>query len=164
MNYFGVIDEDLNNGEGIRTTIFISGCKHDCKGCHSPESHDFDYGKLFTKEEQIKVLEKVRANELLDGITISGGDPLYSFEDISKFLSLSKKYLRKDQNVWLYTGYSFDEVRKLVFKYNDATLFDVVDVLVTEPFMLEKRNPELSFIGSSNQMIIHIDRKAVKRK
>ena len=75
MNFFGYIEDDANNGTGIRLTIFISGCNHNCDGCHSPESHDFHYGKEFTIEEQDNILD-IFDNEsmIYDGITISGGE------------------------------------------------------------------------------------------
>lgn len=154
MYYFGYIEEDANNGTGIRLTIFISGCNHNCDGCHSPESHDFHYGKEFNEEEQNKILNLFRDEEMLyDGITISGGDPIYSYEEVLDFIKKFKSEF-KDKTIWLYTGFSLNDVQQIASLFPENIL-DYIDTIVTEPFIKEYKDLGLKFMGSSNQKIIN---------
>ena len=152
MNFFGYIEDDANNGTGIRLTIFISGCNHNCDGCHSPESHDFHYGKEFTIEEQEDIFEN--ESMIYDGITISGGDPIYSYDEVLEFIKRFKSRF-PDKTVWLYTGFELEDVKSIASMFPENIL-DYIDTIVTGPFIKELKDLSLKFMGSSNQKIINL--------
>lgn len=155
MNFFGYIEDDANNGTGIRLTIFISGCNHNCDGCHSPESHDFNYGKEFTIEEQDNILDIFENESMIyDGITISGGDPIYSYEEVLEFIKKFKSRF-PDKTVWLYTGFELEDVKSIASTFPENIL-DYIDTIVTGPFIKELKDLSLKFMGSSNQKIINL--------
>ena len=155
MNFFGYIEDDANNGTGIRLTIFISGCNHNCDGCHSPESHDFHYGKEFTIEEQDNILDIFENESMIyDGITISGGDPIYSYEEVLEFIKRFKSRF-PDKTVWLYTGFELEDVKSIASTFPEYIL-DYIDTIVTGPFIKELKDLSLKFMGSSNQKIIDL--------
>lgn len=148
MNYSGFIEESLVDGEGVRSVLFVSGCKHCCKGCHNPETWDFNNGDEFTKEIEDKIINIVKNNPLIDGLTLSGGDPMYSEKELIPFLKRFKLEL-PDKNIWMYTGFHYEDIK-------DSKIFKYIDVVVDGPFILEKRDIGLKFRGSSNQRIINI--------
>lgn len=155
MNFFGYIEDDANNGTGIRLTIFISGCNHNCDGCHSPESHDFHYGKEFTVEEQDNILDIFENESMIyDGITISGGDPIYSYDEVLEFIKRFKSRF-PDKTVWLYTGFELEDVKSIASMHPENIL-DYIDTIVTGPFIKELKDLSLKFMGSSNQKIINL--------
>ena len=155
MNFFGYIEDDANNGTGIRLTIFISGCNHNCDGCHSPESHDFQYGKEFTVEEQDNILDIFENESMIyDGITISGGDPIYSYDEVLEFIKRFKSRF-PDKTVWLYTGFELEDVKSIASMFPENIL-DYINTIVTGPFIKELKDLSLKFMGSSNQKIINL--------
>ena len=155
MNFFGYIEDDANNGTGIRLTIFISGCNHNCDSCHSPESHDFHYGKEFTIEEQDNILDIFENESMIyDGITISGGDPIYSYDEVLEFIKRFKSRF-PDKTVWLYTGFELEDVKSIASTFPENIL-DYIDTIVTGPFIKELKDLSLKFMGSSNQKIINL--------
>ena len=155
MNFFGYIEDDANNGTGIRLTIFISGCNHNCDGCHSPESHDVHYGKEFTIEEQDNILDIFENESMIyDGITISGGDPIYSYDEVLEFIKRFKSRF-PDKTVWLYTGFELEDVKSIASTFPENIL-DYIDTIVTGPFIKELKDLSLKFMGSSNQKIINL--------
>ena len=155
MNFFGYIEDDANNGTGIRLTIFISGCNHNCDGCHTPESHDFHYGKELTIEEQDNILDIFENESMIyDGITISGGDPIYSYEEVLEFIKRFKSRF-PDKTVWLYTGFELEDVKSIASTFPENIL-DYIDTIVTGPFIKELKDLSLKFMGSSNQKIINL--------
>ena len=155
MNFFGYIEDDANNGTGIRLTIFISGCNHNCDGCHSPESHDFHYGKEFTIEEQDNILDIFENESMIyDRITISGGDPIYSYDEVLEFIKRFKSRF-PDKTVWLYTGFELEDVKSIASTFPENIL-DYIDTIVTGPFIKELKDLSLKFMGSSNQKIIDL--------
>src|SRR5690554_2912107 len=102
----GIIDESIVDGPGIRLVVFTQGCKHNCVGCHNPETHSFSGGKLVDIDS---IIQMVKSNPLLDGITLSGGEP---FEQVAACSSLAKKVKELGLNVVTYTGYTFEEILK----------------------------------------------------
>ena len=111
MNYHAIRYQDTLNGPGFRTVIFVSGCEHHCKGCHNPETWEPDSGKPFTDKEMNEIIESLK-NPDIDGITFSGGDPLYVFNlytklDICRVIRLTPETSNK--SIWVYTGYVFEE-------------------------------------------------------
>lgn len=154
MNIAGFIEESLVDGEGIRSVVFISGCKHKCRGCHNPSTHNFNCGVEFTIEKQLEVINKIKSNPLIDGITISGGDPFFSAKEVNKFVRLLKHHI-PNINIWIYSGFKFEQI----FNGNDSYMVQLLmscDVLVDGRFEIEDRNLDLKFRGSNNQRIIDI--------
>ena len=148
MNYISVTYPDVNNGEGCRVTLWVAGCTHHCKGCHNPQSWNFKSGKLFTnkvKEELFKVL----SYSYVKGLTLSGGDPLDSFDDVFDLVKEVKEVF-KDKDIWLFSGYTLEEIKE---KGLDSIL-EYIDVLVDGEFKEELKDLTLAFRGSSNQRIL----------
>lgn len=147
MKYLDILDCDTANGSGVRITLFVSGCSHKCKGCHNPESWNPNNGKEFTDETKQKLF-KLLERDYIDGITFSGGDPLYpsNRETVVKLIKeIKEKFPNK--TIWLYTGYQYEDVKDLL---------NYVDIVVDGKFILEQRDITLPFRGSPNQRIIDI--------
>ena len=141
--------ETIVDGVGLRYSLYFAGCPHACPGCHNEYSWNPLHGKLLTYEMLEQIVKEINENVLLDGITVSGGDPLFNPTDMLKVLKFLKEKTKK--NIWLYTGYTLEEVksdeaRKKCLKY--------IDVLVDGRFVKELYDPALKFRGSSNQRII----------
>lgn len=153
MKIAGFYDESISNGLGWRAVLFVSGCPHHCPGCHNKEAQDFNYGEEFNEEE---ILEKIKENSILNGITISGGEPLCK-ENIPGVLKFIKdvKEIRPEFNVWCYSGYTLDQ---LIDRNDEETnkCLNEIDVLVDGRFVEEKKDPTLKFRGSSNQRILDL--------
>lgn len=151
MNVAGVYQDSISNGEGWRSVLFVSGCPHRCNGCHNPNTWKRDYGIPYNEEQ---VFQQLTDNELLDGVTISGGEPFLYTETL---LPLAKKIKDKGLNIWVYTGYAWEELLKCA--KNDLYtrwFLDTIDVIVDGRFEIEKKDPSLKFRGSSNQRIIDV--------
>lgn len=154
MYISGIVYESLVDGIGVRATIFISGCFHQCKGCQNPKTHNFKNGREFTLELQQKIIQKIKDDPLIQGITLSGGDPIYSAKDVIDFVRLAKSEL-PSINIWLYTGFKFEELVNSTDIYKKV-LVDLCDVIVDGKFIEEQKDITLSFKGSSNQRIIDV--------
>lgn len=144
----GTVNDSIVDGDGIRFTIFTQGCPHDCKGCHNPQTHDFKSGELV---EIITLLEKIKSNPLLDGVTFSGGEPFCQAETLAKLGAAIKSL---GLNIVTYTGYTFEELYKNYDKNGWGKLLEVTDFLIDGKFVLELRNWQIKFRGSSNQRYI----------
>ena len=121
MNYHNIISDDMNNGDGLRITLFVSGCDHHCLNCHNPETWDICSGILFDKDAENELFDKLKP-DWLSGITFSGGDPLHP-SNRDEILRLSKKFkeLFPNKTAWLYTGYEFEEIKNLeILEYLDV--------------------------------------------
>ncbi len=153
MKIAGFYDESISNGLGWRAVLFVSGCPHHCPGCHNQEAQDFNYGSEFNKQE---ILDRIKENSILKGITISGGEPLCK-ENIPEVLDFIKdvKKIRPEFNVWCYSGYTLEQ---LLGRNDEVTnkCLDEIDVLVDGQFVQSKKDPTLKFKGSSNQRIIDL--------
>lgn len=158
MNYSGITFFDTVNGDGIRVSLFVSGCRNHCKGCFNQDTWDFNYGKLFTFIEENEIIEACKKT-YVSGLTILGGEP-FEKENQLALHSFIKKYKLEcpNKNLWMFTGYIFEKdlqrgQRQYVHGTTDFILNNV-DVLVDGPFILEKRDLTLQFRGSSNQRIL----------
>lgn len=143
--------DDMSNGDGLRTVVFVSGCEHHCKGCHNPETFDVDAGRPFNKEDLKKILNSLEL-DYIKGITFSGGDPLMpkNRKGIEKIIQVIKNKFKDSKDIWLYTGYEYEQVKDI-----DIIKNKTIDVLVDGKFILEKKITD-EFRGSSNQNIIKI--------
>lgn len=149
----GIIYESLVNGPGLRRVLFSQGCKHNCRGCFNPSTHCYDGGELRDMDE---LLDDIRKNSMLKGITFSGGDP---FEQASKFAYMAEKIKETNLNIWCYTGYTFE----YIFEHRNEhegweQLLNNIDVLVDGKFEEDKKSNNLKYRGSSNQRIIDVKR------
>ena len=145
----GTVNDSIVDGPGYRYTIFAQGCPHHCPGCHNPQSHDFEGGRTVDTET---ILRQVRENPLLDGITLSGGEPFCQPEACRALAEAARDL---GLSVWCYTGYTWE---KLMQEADPArlALLDAVDVLVDGPFILAQKSLELKFCGSRNQRLIDV--------
>ena len=158
MHVGEVMTADVANGEGMRVSVFVSGCRNHCKGCFQPQTWDFSYGREYTPEIEQFIIDEL-SKSYYDGITILGGDPMEpeNQEPVLRLLRRIKKEL-SDKNVWAYTGYVYD--RDLVpggKRFVDGVtreLLESIDILIDGRFVEELKNLMLNFRGSSNQRII----------
>ena len=142
-----ILEETMADGPGLRTSIYCAGCAHHCPGCHNPQSWDFGGGHEATVDE---LLEIIRSDEF-SNVTFTGGDPLYQAEAFTELARRIKEETGK--TIWCYTGFTYEEIQK---DPELAQILPYIDVLVDGPFIMEKRDTELLFRGSSNQRIIHL--------
>ena len=153
----GVTGDSIVDGPGLRLTIFTQGCLHHCPGCHNPQTHDPEGGSWADTED---ILAAAAENPLLDGITLSGGDP---FVQPVPCLALAEGAHKIGLNVWTYTGYTWEAL----LEENDAeklALLKETDVLVDGPFLLAERSLELRFCGSRNQRLIDVKKSLAEDK
>ncbi len=142
-----IIEDTTVDGPGFRTSIYCAGCSHACKGCHNPQSWDFNGGREMTTDEIMKIIE---ADPYAD-VTFSGGDPMYQAEG---FIELARAIRqRTDKTIWCYTGFTYEALLKMP---KQRELLELIDVLVDGPFVESLRDPDLLFRGSSNQRIISL--------
>ena len=158
MHVGEVMTADVANGEGMRVSVFVSGCRNHCKGCFQPQTWDFNYGREYTPEIEQFIIDEL-SKSYYDGITILGGDPMEpeNQEPVLRLLRRIKKEL-SDKNVWVYTGYVYD--RDLVpggKRFVDGVtreLLESIDILIDGRFVEELKNLMLNFRRSGNQRII----------
>ena len=157
MNYCNIKFNDIADGEGVRTTLFVSGCTNRCKGCFQPETWDFGYGKPFDEAAEEQILESL-APYYIDGLTLLGGEPFEPSNQAALLPFVSKVKARyPEKTVWAFTGFVYD--RDLVEggrKHNAFTdrLLSLIDILVDGPYIEEQRSLMLQFRGSENQRVI----------
>lgn len=161
MNMAGFYDESISNGVGWRAVLFVSGCPHNCPGCHNKVAQDYNYGEKFDKE---KIINRICENSILKGITISGGEPLCK-ENIPEVLDFIKdvKKVRPNFNVWCYTGYTLEQLEDRNDSVTNETLKNI-DVLVDGRFIEAQKNPTLKFKGSANQRILDLQESLRERQ
>lgn len=147
MRFQSITYPDISNGKGCRVVLWIQGCSHHCQGCHNPETWDFCKGREFTEEYKNKLISIINL-PYIQGITLSGGDPLDSFDDVYNLL-LEVKEKCKDKDVWLYTGYTLEEIQNS----EKQKILPMVNVLVDGLYKEKQRDVTLAFRGSSNQTI-----------
>ena len=155
----GIENDSIVDGPGFRLAVFTQGCPHHCPGCHNPETHPFDGGKEVDTDRIIRMMED---NPLLDGITLTGGDP---FCQPAACAILAKAARETGLNVWAYSGWTFEELLKKAEE--DADIMEVLkntDVLIDGPFVLAQRTLELRFRGSRNQRQIDVKKSLAQGK
>lgn len=165
MNYANIIPCDIANGEGIRTSLFVSGCTNHCQGCFNEEAQDFNYGQLYTNETEQTILKQV-SKPYITGLSLLGGDPMcQDYEGLIILISLTQKVRNMGKTVWLWTGLTYETIfpsrnKKMeytaVIKYIRQCLFTICDVVVDGPFIEAQKDLTLAFRGSSNQRVIDV--------
>lgn len=147
----GIIFESLVNGPGIRRVFFSQGCTHNCKGCFNPHTHSFEGGEKFKVSS---LVEEVKKNPMLSGVTFSGGDP---FEQAENFYYLAKEIKKLELNIWCYTGYTFEYILNNMHKRKFwRELLNNIDVIIDGKFIEEEKDETLKYRGSKNQRIIDV--------
>ena len=146
----GVVNDSIVDGPGLRLAVFAQGCPHHCPGCHNPQSHDFDGGEWGDTAEILRIAED---NCLLDGITLTGGEPFCQPEACAE---LARGAHELGLNVWVYTGYLFENL----LNGTDAQreLLKNADVLVDGPFLIAQKSMDVRFRGSKNQRLIDVQK------
>ncbi|MGN0665290.1 MAG: anaerobic ribonucleoside-triphosphate reductase activating protein [Huintestinicola sp.] len=159
MFYGEIKKNDIANGEGVRVTLFVSGCTHHCKGCFNPDTWDFSYGQLFTEETEEEILTAL-APAYVDGLTLLGGEP-FEPDNQRGLLPLLRKVRERfpNKSVWCFTGYTFEtdllNNSRARCESTDEML-SYIDILVDGEFIEEQKDIMLAFRGSSNQRIIDV--------
>lgn len=154
----GVVKESTVDGPGFRYVVFTQGCPHKCEGCHNPETHDYNGGKLVHIHD---IADDIKKDPLLAGVTISGGDPFIQAGQVSKLLDLLDKRL----NVMVYTGFTYEYLLKNANNENQyMELLKRTDILMDGKFVKELMNENLIFRGSSNQRAIDVKKSLKENK
>lgn len=160
MKYGQIYFNDIANGTGCRTSLFVSGCTHHCEGCFNSSTWDFNFGEEFTKENEDEIIESLRP-KYINGLTILGGEPMeiVNQKGIKPLLKRIKDEL-PDKTIWIYSGYTFEELidssNKRCHGADTKEILEMIDVLVDGEFVLSKKDITLRFRGSSNQRVIDI--------
>ena len=160
MNYASIRTCDIANGEGVRVSLFVSGCTHFCKGCFNKDAWAFDYGEAFTEKEENTILSAL-APTYIEGLTILGGEPMEPVNQraLLPFLRRFRALFGKSKTLWIYTGCVYETELLQPSKWRcEATdeILSMTDILVDGPFIEEKKDISLRFRGSSNQRIISL--------
>lgn len=146
----GVVKESIVDGPGIRYVIFTQGCPHHCEGCHNPETHDFNGGKVVSIQ---KLLDDIKKNPLVHGVTLSGGDPLAQPKEVAEFID------RLDKNKYhlmVYTGYTYEDLlEKAKQNVNIQYILENIDILIDGKFEKDLKSDSVLFRGSTNQRAIN---------
>lgn len=167
MNYADIKRVDVANGEGVRVSLFVSGCNHHCKGCFNECAWDFNYGNKFTDKNIDEVINYLD-HDHIEGLSLLGGEPL-EYVNQEGILPLVKRVKEKfpNKNIWCYTGFDFEkDVVEKMSKDNETTkeLLNYIDVIVDGKFEEDKKNLKLKFRGSSNQRIIDVKESLKEHK
>lgn len=157
MRYHNITKCDLKNGMGIRVVLWVSGCEHYCKGCQNPQTWSKDSGIPFDLEAKEEIFNELK-KDYVTGLTLSGGDPLAigNREEVTELLK-EVTQLFPNKNIWVYSGYIWEEVRNLeAIKYTD--------ILVDGKFVQELSSPSPKWCGSTNQRIIDVKESLKENK
>ena len=173
MHYSNIIEEDIANGQGVRTTLFVSGCKFHCKECFNSEAWDFNYGKEYTEETESYILEQV-SKPYIKGLSLLGGDPLWQDMDgLKQLRQLVQKVHDLDKTVWIWSGFTWEELLRkgrltdhMVDKEWEIVSIDIqklclvcdCDVFVDGFFEYDKKDLSLAWRGSRNQRVIDVNK------
>ena len=150
MNYHNITKEDMLNGDGLRTVLWVAGCNHHCKNCQNPETWDENGGIPFDKDAEDELFEALDKS-YVSGITFSGGDPLFP-GNRSEVFRLIKKFREKfgdKKTIWLYTGYLWEQIK-------DLEGISDIDVIAEGEFIEELKDNNIHWVGSSNQRVLDV--------
>ncbi len=160
MKYANIKYNDIANGLGVRTSLFVSGCRHACKNCFNKIAWDFDYGKNFDNDTINEILDSIEPY-YISGLSLLGGEPLdpLNQKDVKALILKFRESFKNSKDIWCYTGYIYpDDFRKGQRAYTEhiKDILDNIDILVDGPFIQELADISLKFRGSSNQRIIEM--------
>ncbi len=162
MRYCNIIEEDCANGEGFRTTLFVSGCNFHCKDCFNQDAQDFNYGKEYTEETEEYILEQV-SKPHIKGLSLLGGDPLWQdIDGLKKLRQLVQKVHDFGKTVWIWSGFTYENLLDgsgLSEEANERILLvRECDVFVDGVFEYDKKDFSLAWRGSRNQRVIDMNK------
>lgn len=155
MNYSGIKYTDMINGEGIRVSIFVSGCSHYCKDCFNSDTWDPNYGSLFTEEIENDILNYFKKyDKSIKGLSLLGGDPTY-INNIAPLVSFVKKFknLFPTKDIWIWSGFTWEAI---IENPRLLSLIELCDILIDGKFLIEEKDLNLKWRGSKNQRVINI--------
>ena len=166
MNCCGIYYCDTANGVGIRTSLYVSGCTHHCKGCFNPDTWDFNFGKFFTTDLANEIINSLK-RDYVQGLTILGGEP---WEVVNqKVLRPFIERIREEcpgKTIWTYSGYKFEELldpdNQRCHSADTLPMLKMTDILVDGEFIEARKNLKLRFRGSDNQRIIKVQESLEK--
>lgn len=151
MYYSGIKEFDISNGPGIRTSLYVSGCTHHCKGCFNEETWDFNSGVPYTLDTEDYIIKEL-SNK--DGLSLLGGDPFDNLKDLDLYDLIARvREEYPDQTIWCWTGYTYEQIIKDAEMYH---FFSLLDVVVDGRFIEAKKDIKLKFKGSTNQRVIDV--------
>lgn len=168
MNYGEIKKNDISNGMGVRTSLFVSGCRHHCKDCFNAQTWDFSFGKAFTEQTMLEILEACEP-DWINGLSLLGGEPFEPENQrvLLPFLVMFKERFPK-KDIWCYSGFTFEEITgraKSRAKTDvSAEMLSIIDVLVDGRFEESKKDISLKFRGSSNQKIIDVKKTFAEKR
>ena len=165
MNYGNIKFYDIANGEGIRTSLFVSGCPIHCPGCFNQEAQDYNYGQPYTNQTHNTILEQI-SKPYIAGLSLLGGDPMcQDYDGLVNLISLAQEVRNMGKTVWLWTGLTYEDIFPLEHKggwtaieYARQCLFMACNVVVDGPFIEAQKDLTLAFRGSKNQRLIDVDK------
>lgn len=143
-----IIEDTMVDGPGLRTSVYCAGCRHQCPGCHNPQSWDPQGGHVMTTADILRVIE---ADPYTRGVTFTGGDPMYQPEGFAELADAIHQ--RTAKTIWCYTGFTYETLLRMP---RQRRLLEQLDVLVDGPFVERLKDPDLQFRGSSNQRLIDV--------
>ena len=162
MNYHNITKDDMLNGEGLRVTLWVSGCYHNCKGCHNPETWNPNGGEIWDWNELINhILDLITANGIQRNLSVLGGEPLdtYDKRDFIRLLIKVVKSRFPDIKICIWTGYTYDQLIEIV---DAGEILANIDYLIEGQFILEQRDVTLKWRGSCNQNIINLKKGVIE--
>lgn len=174
MFYHNITKDDMLNGEGLRVVLWVSGCSHNCKGCHNPQTHDSSGGILFDDKAEQELFEQLD-KDYISGLTLSGGDPFHedNIEAISELTKKVKSKYGEEKTIWLYSGYKLEEIISEDIhiesnissyqKYMRRRILLNCDVFVDGRFVEELKDEKYHWAGSTNQRVIDV-KKTIEKK
>ena len=149
MRYHNITTDDMNNGDGLRTVLWLSGCEHCCEDCQNPITWDPNVGLLFDEEAKRELFSYL-SKDYISGLTLSGGDPMFMGNRMEVTeLARQVKEAFPNKTIWMYTGYYYEMIK-------DCEILNYIDILADGPFEKEKKDNNLHWVGSSNQRVIDV--------
>lgn len=158
MNIAQIRNYDVANGPGLRVSLFTSGCMHNCFNCFNKEYQNYNYGESF-KNKHIEDIQRYLKSERISGLSLLGGEPMDAPIELVKLIN--SLTFRKEQDIWLWSGYLFEDIIK---DKNKKKLLEKLDVLIDGKFIEAKKDLTLKFRGSSNQRVIDVQKSLDKNK
>lgn len=155
------------DGEGVRGSIYLSGCLFNCKGCYNKKIQDFWYGSLLTMGTISKIINALDMPQV-QGLSIMGGDPMLNTSATLKLIKAFRNYFMNSKDIWLWTGYTWEELRELSsygtkLALDQLSILQNIDVLIDGQFKQELHDPKLAYRGSSNQRIIDVQKSLMNK-
>lgn len=177
MNIAGINYESVNDGDGVRTVVYVSGCSHNCYNCHNPQTHDINYGVHFTEKLQNEIIENIKKRPFISGITFSGGDPLHE-NNLDGVFELIHEIRTSfpNKSIWIYTGYTWDDCqlmmkgldeKSLLYNENNRKRREIIlqcNVMVDGLYIDSLKDITAKWVGSTNQRVINVQESLKQNK